>query len=243
MPEREQKQKPAPEGAREEVVEDAPATSEARREAEGRHRRSPGRNRLRARGQRRGVRTKLRAERAASDRFVQVDVAVTPVSYDSTREALQGLRRVEAARRLLSSRRACATATDPSARRAISRAQAREYADEPAAVHRRACKRWQQENPERLNAYQREYSTAAGSEARGPQEPPASASTASRSRTTSACSRRRAACARSAGSRGPRSARCTSITITRPARSAGSSASGATTRSGDFATSRALSGG
>ena len=62
MPERERKQKPAPK-EREEVVEDVPAPSEARREAEGRHRRSPGRNRLRARGQRRGVRQELRPKR------------------------------------------------------------------------------------------------------------------------------------------------------------------------------------
>ena len=68
MAEREQKTQDRTATGRGEVVEEAPAASRARREAEGRARRPAGRDRRGARGQRRGVRPQLRAEGRAVTR-------------------------------------------------------------------------------------------------------------------------------------------------------------------------------
>ena len=91
-------------------------------------------------------------------------------------------------------------------------ARARKYAADPQPYVDRV-KKWQQENPERLNEYRREYR-------RRPERKVAdragtsSVNTGSRSPTTTACSKSRAECARSVSNLGRRSARFTSIMIT-----------------------------
>ena len=62
MPERERKQKPAPKEREEEAVEEMPATSERGEKLKEDIDDLLGRNRLRARRQRGGVRSLLRAE-------------------------------------------------------------------------------------------------------------------------------------------------------------------------------------
>ena len=81
MAERERKQKPAPKEREEVVDEEVAATSERGEKLKEDIDDLLGRNRLRARRQRRGVRSLLRAEgRAVSLRTS--DVTVTPAAYD-----------------------------------------------------------------------------------------------------------------------------------------------------------------
>ena len=213
-----------PRNARKRSSKTSPATSRARREAEGRHRRSAGRNRLRARGQRGGVRPQLRPE---GRRMTDLSASRRTLRR-SARDAAKSAK--QAARSSTESR---------AARRSPQRVQ---------GLQPRGTRREVPENPGRpSNGRCSGNARIPSGIKRGSASTVESGKKAISNRKShlkrkygltledsTRCSRRRAACARSAASPGPRNARCTSTTITTPARSAACCASHCNNALGDF---------
>ena len=169
MPEREQQAEAGAQGTRRGRRRGSRRVR-TRREAEGRHRRSPGRDRLRARGQRGGVREELRPERAASN-YVQVGIDCLTRGVRLRREDLQR----SAARPSRSM-----TSTGPTGMRDGYRSDCKvcnlaarraKYIEDPRK-HIDRVKRWQRANPERYRAKLQDYAGDRQEEALRPQESP-----------------------------------------------------------------------
>ena len=174
MAEREQKRKPAPaREEQEETVEEAPATSETGEKIKAELDDLLGRDRRSPRDQRRGLRKSIRAEGRPIDRTdmrVVRPLRVRPHQYcrfafprrptkrTDGREALHGLRGVQAPHRVLPGGRG-RDGTRGDCKACFQWKRAERYASDPELqrIAEERTRKWQQDNPERYRAKQAAY--------------------------------------------------------------------------------------